>query len=94
MARLIRLSDVNQDESISLAEARTLHSLLMNKNTFFMIMLAGPTYIPKMLSFCGNLVEIERIQSYYLFSIKHDAIFPSIFPKSYKWSWPEWAYRW
>ena len=99
---LMNFADVNRDEKLSLAEAKTLWSLLNNKNTFYMLIFtalssssysAGNNYIPKIKSFCGGLIEIEQIQNYYLFSIEHDSIFPKIFPKSFKWSWPEWKYR-
>ena len=50
-------------------------------------------YVPRILRFCGDIVEVEELTSTYLFSIKDDSILPSLFPNSYKWSWPKWEYR-
>ena len=90
---LFDFADVNRDEMISLPEARSLWSLLDNKHTFYMLMLNGRHYVPRILRFCGDIIEIEQLTSTYLFSIKDDSFLPSIFPMSYKWTWPSWVYR-
>ena len=87
------MADVNRDETINLAEAKSLWSLLNNKHTFYMLLLRSRHYVPRILRFCGDLIETEEITSTYLYSIKDDSILPTLFPNSYKWSWPKWEYR-
>jgi hypothetical protein len=58
-----------------------------------MLLLHNRHYVPRIKRYCGDLVEIEQLTSTYLYSIKDDSILPTIFPNSYKWSWPKWEYR-
>lgn len=90
---LIDFADINRDEKLSLPEARSLWSLLNNNHTFYMLVLHKHHYIPQILRYCGDLIETDELISTYLYSIEYDSILPSLFPNSYKWSWPKWEHR-
>ncbi len=55
------MGDVNHDGKINLPEANNLWMLLNNKHSYYMLALAGKSYVPVIKNFCGSCMEIEKI---------------------------------
>jgi len=91
MSELIKLADVNFDQKISLAEANNIWLLANNRHTFYMITLAGKSYIPEIKNFCGSFVEVEQILNQIY--LKKESYLESVLPINFNWFWPDWNYR-
>lgn len=91
MNSLIKIADVNFDQKISLMEANNLWQLVNNKHTFYMIALAGRSYMPEIKSFCGGFVEVEQILNQIY--LKKESYLESVLPINFNWFWPDWDYR-
>ncbi len=89
--QFIGLADVNFDQKISLAEANNIWLLANNRHTFYMISLAGKSYVPEIKSFCGSFVEVEKILNQVY--LKKDSYIESVLPINFNWFWPDWNYR-
>jgi hypothetical protein len=58
---MIQLADVNKNKLIDLLEANNLLSLINNRQSFYMIILAGKNYIPRIKRYCGSCIETDEI---------------------------------
>lgn len=90
MRRLMEMGDVNQDQKFSLAEANNIWQLVNNKHTYYMLMLAGKSYVPDIKAFCGSLVEVEQILNQV--HLKQKSYFDKLYI-NFNLNWPEWNYR-
>jgi hypothetical protein len=85
VGRLIELADINKDEELNFGEAKALWKLINDKNTFFMLVLAGKSYMPNIRSYCGNLIEIENIQNQ--ITIATSSYFTDVFSNWFQLDW-------
>jgi len=58
---MIELADVNKNKLIDLLEANNLLWLINNRQSFYMIILAGKNYIPSIKRYCGSCIETDEI---------------------------------
>ena len=57
------MADVNHDGNINLPEANNMWLMLNNKHSFYILALAGKSYVPSIKDFCGSCLEVEKIMN-------------------------------
>jgi hypothetical protein len=60
---LMLIADTNNDNLIDLAEARNIWQLINQKHTRFMLIFNDKSYATQILRFCGDMIEIEKIEN-------------------------------
>lgn len=59
---IINLADVNNDAKLSLAEAKTIWSLLQQNEFFIAIIFHTESHIPSVVDFCGAIFRTEYVK--------------------------------
>ncbi|XP_078406391.1 divergent protein kinase domain 1B isoform X1 [Cetorhinus maximus] len=96
--RIISMADINQDNKVSLAEAKSIWALLQLNEFLLIVSLHEKEHTAQLLGYCGDLYITEKIPYHSLYSIKVprflQAVLPSIVHKSLnQWFSPAWPRR-
>ncbi|XP_067868096.1 divergent protein kinase domain 1B isoform X2 [Heterodontus francisci] len=96
--RIISMADINQDNKVSLAEAKSIWALLQLNEFLLIVSLHEKEHTAQLLGYCGDLYITEKIPYHSLYSIKVprflEAVLPSVVLKSLnQWFAPAWSRR-
>ena len=78
---------------VSLAEAKTIWSLIQHNEFLILLIFQDTDYVPALKGFCGDMYAYEMVEYSYLFNIQKSGIKKLLFPNSYMWGLPEWNQR-
>jgi len=91
LKRMLEMADVNHDGNINLPEANNMWLMLNNKHSFYILALAGKSYVPSIKDFCGSCLEVEKIMN--KINVKSESYFQKVLQIKPQWFMPEWNYR-
>ncbi|XP_013416198.1 protein FAM69B [Lingula anatina] len=93
VTRILDRADVNMDGKVSLAEAKSIWSLLQNSDFFISFIFQNTEFVPKIQKFCGNIFAVEEVPHTYLYDKDNPSYLRWIFANSYQWLQPSWHHR-
>ncbi|KAK2188463.1 hypothetical protein NP493_131g01028 [Ridgeia piscesae] len=86
---IINLGDVNNDAKLSLAEAKTIWSLLQQNEFFVAVIFRAESHIPSVVDFCGAIYRTEYVNYTKLYEPDNIAMHRRWFGPRF----PKWAAR-
>ncbi|XP_053743966.1 divergent protein kinase domain 1B [Synchiropus splendidus] len=96
--QIIKLSDVNHDGKVSLAEAKSIWALIQINEFLLMMALQEKEHTPKLLGFCGDLYVTERVSHSSLYRLEVPHYLQALVPGALRtalnhWLAPSWPRR-
>lgn len=90
---LMDAADVNRDSRVSLAEAKSLWSLLKHNEFFMLTMLHGIQHVPSLGGFCGDMYAVQAVNHTPLYTRPSGGLFGPVSSIFHHWGRLNWNAR-